>query len=73
MPKVGDHVRVSIKGNTILSGTATSIALGEGASIDVPGEIIEDRGNHWLIKLNISFGGKDRLLVPKDAFKVTQR
>lgn len=72
MLKVGDQVRITIRGQTALSGTATTITLGEGASIEVPGKIIEDKGTHWLVEVSMSFGGKNRILVPKEGYKGDQ-
>ncbi len=65
MPKVGDRVTVKIRGQATVSGT---LSIGEGASISVPGTIVEDRGEYWVVELNMSIEGKNRMLVLKTAF-----
>ena len=68
MPKVGDTIQVQIKGGetgTSLGGGGASVAIGSGASISVSGVIIEDLGDRWLVRLNMSIGGKNQIAVPK--------
>lgn len=74
MAKIGDSVTLKIKG---APGTGTalgvqnmgssSVDVPPGESMDLKGKIVEDRGEHWLVKLAISIGGKDTILVSKRA------
>ena len=66
MPKVGDRVSVTIRGEAVLSGTAS---VSEGGFLTVGGKIIVDLGDNWLIKTDISVAGQDRILVPKSAYR----
>lgn len=66
MPKVGDNVQVTLRGGASSStNLGGAISIGPGASMSVPGRIVADRGDSWLIELNINVGGKNRILVPK--------
>ena len=67
MTQVGDQVTVKITG---APGTGTSlgpgaIKIGPGANMTVPGTIIEDRGDYWVVELKLSIRGKNRILVAK--------
>jgi hypothetical protein len=62
MAKVGDRVKVNIR-NAVLSSAAQ---IG-GTPLTVSGKIIEDLGHSWLIRLEISVEGKDRIVIPKEA------
>ncbi len=66
MPKVGDKVLVKIggadTGSTTLAGTLTITA---GASMTVPGTIIADQGDSWLVELSIQVDGKNRIAIAK--------
>ena len=53
------------KGRASLGGGGASVAIGSGASISVGGVIIEDLGDQWLVRLNMSIGGKNQIAVPK--------
>ena len=69
MPSVGDHVTVRIRG-ALGTGTSLgpgSVTIGPGASMTVPGTIVEDRGDHWVVELSISLRGRNRILVSKSA------
>lgn len=70
MPRVGDTVQVTISGG---SGSSTNlggaIRIGPGASMTVPGTIVADQGDSWVIELSISVGGKNRIVLPKSAQK----
>lgn len=61
MAKVGDRVKVNIN-DVVLSGTAI-----KGNPLSVWGRIIEDLEHSWLVELELSVEGKNRLVVPKDA------
>ena len=67
MPKVGDRITVTISGPSILRGTLT---IGQGSSVGVAATIVEDLGNSWLIQLDISVAGKNRMIILKSAIKV---
>jgi hypothetical protein len=62
MPKVGDHVKVTIKGPADLSGT---LQVGRGAVIAMAGVIVRETIDAWIVELNISVAGKNELVVPK--------
>jgi hypothetical protein len=62
MAKVGDRVKVNIR-NAVLTGTAQ---IG-GTPITVSGTIIEGLGDSWLVKLEMSVEGKNRIVIPKEA------
>jgi hypothetical protein len=68
MAAVGDKVTVTIggegTGGTVVSD---SITVASGKSLAVRGKIIEDRGDSWLIELDLSVDGKNRLLLSKSA------
>lgn len=63
MPNVGDHVQVTISGPAALSGTA---ALGAG-KITISGTIVGDEANYWIVKLDVSFDGRNLVRVPKSS------
>lgn len=63
MPNVGDHVQVTINGPAALSGTA---ALGAG-KITISGTIVGDEANDWIVKLDVSFDGRNLVRVPKSS------
>ena len=63
MAGVGNRVTVKIS-DTNLGGM---IKIGKGASMSVPGEIIQDLGHSWLVRLNISVGGKNQIVISKTA------
>lgn len=75
MAKVGDRVLVRLRGgdpslglgpvsSTNVSGVVT---IAPGKTMAVPGEIVEDRGDNWLIQLDVSFDGLNTIVVPKSA------
>ena len=74
MAKIGDSVTVKIEGAPD-TGTAlgsrnlgsSSVDVAPGGSISLHGKIIEDRGEHWVVKLSVSIGGKDTMLVSKSS------
>lgn len=69
MLKIGDSVQVQIGGGQqglTLEGGQTSIGIGSGASMSVPGRIIQDLGDRWLVQLSISLGGQNTIAIPKD-------
>ena len=73
MPKIGDKVTVEIQGDSA-SGTAvtsgsTGIKVEPGAEFRVPGRIVEDHGEFWLVELSISVSGRNRVLLPKSAYR----
>ena len=63
MAGVGDNVTVTIS-NAVLSGT---VDVQKGTSMSVSGKIIQDLGDSWLIRLDISVDGKDKIVVTKAA------
>ena len=68
MPKVGDTVTVQIRGAPE-AGTSvgSGLTVGPGAAMSISGKIVEDLGDHWVVQLGMSVGGKNRILVPKAA------
>lgn len=64
MARVGDRVKVKIGGGTNLAGT---LDIREGSSMSVSGEIIEDLGHSWLVRLSISVEDKNLIVIPKHA------
>ena len=65
MAKIGDQVRVTIQGPAELSGTAT---LNRG-QITVSGIIIGESGEEWIVELDASFDGRNRLRIRKSAVR----
>ena len=63
--QTGDKVKVTIDKSSNLS-SALEVKTG---SLQVNGFIIEDRGENWLVELELSWQGKNRILVPKSAFR----
>ncbi len=63
MTNVGDHVTVTIS-NAVLSGT---VDIRKDTSMAVRGEIVQDLGDSWLIRLDIAVDGKDKMVVSKTA------
>ena len=61
MAKIGDRVRVTIQGPVALSGTATL----DSGQITVMGTIISESGGEWVVQLDASFDGRDRLRIAK--------
>jgi hypothetical protein len=69
MAVIGDKVRVTIQGPTVLSGTATasgSTTIPAGIEITAQGTIVEDSGNNWIVELNGLLYGSRRITLPKD-------
>ena len=73
MPKIGDKVNVQIRGDsragTAVSSGSKGFNIDPGAEIQVPGRIVDDYGDSWLIELSVSVSGKNRLLVLKSAYR----
>ncbi|MBI2851950.1 MAG: hypothetical protein HYX84_02430 [Chloroflexi bacterium] len=71
MVKIGDRVRVTIRGPNVLAGTAQTntaagtYTIGEGVSFDASGKIIEDLGNSWLVEFDSPLLGSKRMVIPK--------
>ena len=63
--KVGDNVQVTLSGQTLSGPGGGMISIGQGGSMSVPGVIIEDLGQSWLVKLSISVGGADTIQIRK--------
>lgn len=70
MPKIGDRVTITIRGEAALSSTAS---VGEGGFFTVGGRIIEDQCENWLIESDISLAGRNRMLVPKSAYQAAKQ
>ncbi|GEM_PF-4627096 len=82
MAKVGDTVQVTIHGGdkndkwgfgstnstTIVGG---AVSIGKGQTMTIPGKIIEDRGDSWVIQLSVSISGKNIIAVPKSSQRDT--
>jgi len=65
---VGDTIQVEIRGSDSgvnMGDGGASISIGAGASMSVPGTIIKDLGNRWLVRLSMSVGNADTIEVPK--------
>ncbi len=69
MPKIGDRVRITIPGGAVIEGS-TGTSVSPGGFLMVGGKIIEDLGDSWLIKTDISVAGRDRMVVSKSAYQV---
>lgn len=68
MPKIGDTVQVTIRGGESSStNVGGAITIGPRASMTVPGRIVADLGDSWVIELSISVGGKNQVVIPKGA------
>jgi len=68
MPQVGDTIQVQISGGDKginLGNGGASIGIGAGASMSVPGRIVEDLGSHWKVELSMSIGGANTVNVAK--------
>lgn len=63
--KVGDNIQVTISGQTLSGPGGGMISIGQGGSMSVPGLIIQDLGDSWLVRLSISIGGADTVEVAK--------
>ena len=61
MAIVGDRVTVHIR-SAVLSGTAT---IGN-TPVSVSGDIIEDLGHSWLVRLELSVEGKNQIVITKE-------
>ena len=67
MAKVGNHVKVNIRGATLHGfEDSTKVNVGRDTTMSVSGTIVEDLGHSWLIELEISLGDKNRIVLPKD-------
>jgi hypothetical protein len=67
MNQVGDRVTVKIRGAAD-GGTSLgpgAITILPGAAMTIPGRIVDNRGKYWLIELDISFRGRNRIPVDK--------
>lgn len=62
MARVGDRIKVHIR-SAVLSGTAS---IGN-VPMSVSGDIIEDLGHSWLVRLEISVEGKNQIVIPKES------
>ena len=73
MPKIGDRVTVQIQGDpksgTAINSGSTGIKVEPGVYFRVPGRIVEDHDKFWLVELSISVSGRNRVLVPKSAYR----
>ena len=67
MARVGNRVKVRIGGGDSGTSLGGVIKIGKGASMLTPGKIVEDLGDSWLVELSISLGGKNRIVVLKEA------
>ncbi len=78
MAKIGDKVTVTIEGapgtgtGLGMRGNSTSVSVPPGETMDLRGEIVEDHGEHWLVQLAISIGGKNTMLVSKDSRTISR-
>lgn len=66
--KIGDRITLTIKGPTTLAGT---LDIGAGAAMTAPGKIVADRGESWLVQLDITVSGQNLILVPKAAIEAS--
>ena len=62
MARLGDRIKVNFAG-VVLSGTIDSTSV----PVAIYGEIVEDLGDRWLVRLEISVEGKNQVVIPKDA------
>ena len=63
MASVGDTIQVNVS-NPVSSGRPGT-GIGPDGSMSVPGEIVEDLGSSWRVRLSISVRGKNTIVVPK--------
>jgi hypothetical protein len=63
--KIGDNVQVTISGQTLSGPGGGMISIGQGGSMSVPGIIVQDLGDRWLVRLSISIGGANTIQVAK--------
>ncbi|MBI4312554.1 MAG: hypothetical protein HY681_12350 [Chloroflexi bacterium] len=68
MPTIGERVIVVVRGDPV-GGTLMSggVKLSPGTSMRVGRVIVEDLGDQWVVKLDVAFSGKNRMVVPKAA------
>lgn len=73
MPNIGDRIKVQIRGDsrvgTAITSGSTGLSIRPGGIFEVPGRIIEDRGTSWLVELDSSLDGRNRVLLPKSAHR----
>ncbi len=78
MAKVGDSVEVTIRGGVgddrwgvgptnSTTDIGGRVMVGSGQTMTIPGEIVEDLGDRWVIELRINISGMNRITVPKTA------
>ena len=66
MPKVGDRVSLTIRGEAQFAGTAS---VAPGGNVRIGGIIVEENGDNWVIRLDMSFGGRNEIAIPKSAYR----
>ena len=64
MPKVGDTIPIEVSGGTI-SGAGGGAYIGGGASMSLPGVIVEDKGDTWMVRLSIGAGDESLIEIAK--------
>ena len=71
MAKVGDSINLQIHGapdtGTGLVSGGTTVTISPGTSMVLQGTIVGDRGDHWVVELNVSFGETNIILVSKES------
>ena len=68
--RVGSKVTVTITGAVLLAG---KLNIPEGSSLSVTGEIIEDLGDSWLIKLHLAVDGRNLSVMPKTSLETKSK
>ena len=61
--RLGDRIKVRMS-DINLAGAAT---IRRGRHMTVPAKIVHDRGDSWVIQLDIDVDGLDHMVVPKAA------
>ena len=72
MASVGDRVTIEITGPAVLANTASvtgTVSIGNAAAVRVSGRISQDLGENWLIELDVSIAGNNRISVPKSSLR----
>ena len=61
--RLGDRIRVRMS-DVNLAGAAT---IRRGRHMTVPAKIVHDRGDNWVVQLDIDVDGLDHMVIPKTA------
>jgi hypothetical protein len=65
--EIGDTITVHVTGGRTGRSLDSKFQVSPGGKIDLPGRIIEDLGDRWVVELGVSIGGKNRIIVGKSS------